>query len=303
MRKVLKDNDLEKIFQEQGYIHVPFIEKKQVDFLRKEFHRLIVDSGGSLAAGETDIPFEGEITYDFTFIDRNPDYKHNVLEAIDNVFKPVYDKILFNYKPIIGNYIRKKTDKGEVPLHQNWAFVDERKCTSVSIWVPLIDSHRGNGALEVVPRSHKRFGEIRGPMVPWELEGIKHEIIANDLVTCAIKAGDAIILDDSIVHYSHPNKTNDLRIAIQLILIPEEEPSIHYHLDPAVSNESVDILEVDRDFYTQFNPWKKPEGVRKIKSLKYRFHPLNHSDFLKTLQEPRFDEKKTLLQKVKTIFS
>jgi ectoine hydroxylase-related dioxygenase (phytanoyl-CoA dioxygenase family) len=303
MRKVFNENELEEKFQKEGYLHISFLDKEQVDFLLKEFHRLIVESGGSIVSGETDIPFEGEITYDFTFIDRNPEYKRKVLEAIDTVFKPIYDKILFRYKPIIANYIRKKTDKGEVPLHQNWAFIDERKCTSVSIWVPLIDSNRGNGALEVVPRSHKRFGEVRGPMVPWELEGIKQEIIENDLVTCSIKAGDAIILDDSIVHYSFSNKTNDLRIAIQLILIPEEEPSIHYHLDPSVSKESVEVLEVDREFYTQFNPWKKPEGMKKIKTLKFHFRPFTHKDFHKALKQPRFDEKTNFFQKIKTIFS
>ncbi len=303
MRRVLIDNEMEKHFQEKGYIHVPFLDSKQVEFLLNEFHTLINESGGSFASGETDIPFEGEITYDFTFIDRNIDYKRKVMETIDEVFKPVYDKVLHQYKPIIANYIRKKTDAGEVPLHQNWAFVDERIFSSVSIWVPLIDSHRGNGALEVVPHSHKRFGEIRGPMVPWELEGIKKDIIEKNLVTCSIKAGDAIILDDSIVHYSFPNKTNDLRIAIQLILIPEEAPSIHYHLNPEVSKEDVEVLEVDREFYTSFNPWKKPEGVKKVGKLKYKYSPFSYNDFVKTLQRPRFDEKRNLFEKLKTVFS
>jgi ectoine hydroxylase-related dioxygenase (phytanoyl-CoA dioxygenase family) len=98
------------------------------------------------------------------------------------------------------------------------AFADERKYSTVSIWCPLVDSFEENGTLQVVPGSHKRFGEVRGPMIPWELENIKHEIIKDYLVPLNIKAGNAIVLDDSIVHYSAINKTNDLRLLFSSFL-------------------------------------------------------------------------------------
>jgi hypothetical protein len=302
-RAVFKDKNLEKKFQREGYIHVPFLSKEDTEFLWNEFHRLISISGGNITPEDIKINVEEQITYDFTFIDKNIEYKKEVLKCIDKVFKPYYDRLLDNYVPIIANYIRKKTDTGEVPLHQNWAFVDETKFTSVSIWVPLIDSFRGNGALEVVPKSHKRFGQLRGPMIPWELEGIKNEIIENDLVTCDIKAGEAIILDDSIVHYSFPNKTNNLRIAIQLILIPAETCSIHHHLDPSKNHNEVQVLEVDNEFYMQFNPWKKPENVKAIKKINYSYNPISYPDFLKKINQPRFDEKPGFIKKIKSVFS
>jgi ectoine hydroxylase-related dioxygenase (phytanoyl-CoA dioxygenase family) len=303
LRPVFKDTELEKEFQREGYIHLSFLSPDDVQLLWNEFHRLIETSGGNMTPQDINADIKGDITYDFTFIDRNIEYKKAVLKTIDKIFKPYYDKILNNYKPIIANYIRKKTDTGEVPLHQNWAFIDEKKATSVSIWVPLIDSHRGNGALEVVPKSHKRFGEVRGPMVPWELEGIKEEIIKNDLVTCDIKAGEAIILDDSIVHYSFPNTTNNLRIAIQLILIPDEMPSIHYHMDPQKSRTEIDVIEVEPEFYMQFNPWKKPENVTLLKKLHFDYHPVSHDIFQKKLKQPRFDESTGFIQKLKSVFS
>jgi len=179
---------------------------------------------------------------------------------------------------------------GEVPLHQNWAFVDEHKCSSVSIWCPLVDSNEENGTLQLVPGSHKRFGEIRGPMIPWELENIKNEIINDFLVPMNTKAGNAVLLDDSIIHYSAINKTNALRLTIQLILIPEEMPSIHYHMNPAISNEDVNVLEVDHEFYMKFNPWKQPEGVKKIDSMKYHHHSLNLEEFRNKLYAERIDE-------------
>ena len=306
MRKVLNDDALNKQFVKDGYVRVPFISEKEVAELKQLFFDTLPTSGGQITTAETGVENSRLVTYDFTFIDKNPEYKRKVFNIITEYFKPHMDRLLADYKPIIANYIRKQTDTGEVPLHQNWAFADERKCYTVSIWCPLVDSSVENGTLQVVPGSHKRFGEIRGPMIPWELDNIKKEIIENHLVPLETKAGDCVILDDSIVHYSAINKTGDLRLAIQLICIPSEFPSIHYHMNPSVSNESVDVLEVDVDFYMGFNPWKKPENVKKVKTINYHHQFIDENGFIDRLNKPAFDEpqnKKTLISKLKEVFS
>ena len=200
MRKVMRDDILEEQFQRDGYVKIPFISAEEVAALKQKFFDTLPNSGGQITAGETGVSGGNAITYDFTFIDKNVEYKREVFKIITEYFKPHVEKWLADYKPIIANYIRKKTDNGEVPLHENWAFADEHKCCTVSIWCPLVDSTVSNGTLQVVPGSHKRFGEVRGPMIPWELEGIKDDIIKNYLVPLESKAGDAVILDDSIVH-------------------------------------------------------------------------------------------------------
>jgi len=300
MRNVFINQDLEKEFQKNGYVKLPFLNSKQVEQLKNTFFNLVKNSGGNNIPGEFLGNPDYEITYDFTFIDKNIDYKKETFKAIDEIFKPIYDLVLDNFKPIIGNFIRKQQNQGEVPLHQNWAFADENKCSTVSIWVPLVDSNVDNGTLQVVPNSHKRFGQYRGPMVPWELEGIKQDIINNYLVPLETKAGDCVILDDSIVHYSAPNKTDGLRLTIQLILIPEELPSLHYHLNPAKSNEKIEVLEVDHEFYMNFNPWKLPENEKVIDTVPFQPNSLTEDQFVKALNLKRFDEQKqNFFQKVK----
>ncbi len=306
MRKVLRDEALEEQFQRDGYVRVPFITPQEVAELKQKFFDSLPASGGQISADETGVENSRLVTYDFTFIDKNIDYKRQVFDIITTYFKPHMDRLLADYRPVIANYIRKKTDTGEVPLHENWAFADERKCCTVSIWCPLVDSTVENGTLQVVPGSHKRFGEVRGPMIPWELDGIKEIIIDNYLVPLETRAGDCVILDDSIVHYSALNKTNELRLAIQLICIPAEMPSIHYHMDPSVSMTDVDVLEVDVDFYMQFNPWKKPENAKKVGHIPYKFHPLTEQEFKQRMKAPRFDEqpvKVGFMQRLKQVFA
>ncbi|MFN8295427.1 MAG: phytanoyl-CoA dioxygenase family protein [Chitinophagales bacterium] len=304
MRNVFQDSLLEEQFQKDGYVVISFLTTAEVDELKELYFETLNNSGGLI--GADDAGLKERITYDFTFIDKNIEYKELVFKMITERFEKYVKEYLADYRPIIANFIRKKTNDGEVPLHQNWAFVDERKSTSVSIWCPLVDSNQSNGTLQVVPGSHKRFGEFRGPMVPWELENIKTDIINKYLVPMNVNAGQAVVLDDSLVHYSAINKTDDLRLAIQLILIPEEEKSIHYHMNPNKSQTNIDVLEVDKDFYMNFNPWKQPENVKKIRSINYKPFNMSVQLFEKSLFSTRIDEqpkKKSVLEKLKAVFN
>ncbi len=307
MRKVLKDEKLEAEFQQNGFVTIPFISAEEVELLKQKFFDTLPNSGGQITADETGVQDSRLITYDFTFIDKNPEYKKEVFDIITEYFKPHMERLLADYRPIIANYIRKKSADGEVPLHQNWAFADEMKCNTISIWCPLVDSTIENGTLQVVPGSHKRFGKYRGPMVPWELDNIKQDIIENHLVPIETKAGHCMILDDSIVHYSAINKTEGLRLAIQLICIPAEMPSVHYHMNPSKSMQEIDVLEVDVDFYMQFNPWKMPVGAKKVETLSFTKNLITADEFSARLKQPRFDEtqpvKKNLFTRIKEVFA
>jgi ectoine hydroxylase-related dioxygenase (phytanoyl-CoA dioxygenase family) len=301
MRNVLNNNAFEQEFQKNGYISLPFLNTQEVSELKEIFFNTLPESGGQITSGEVKMDEEHLITYDFTFIDKNIDYKRKVFDEITKYFEPHMKKVLANYKPIIANFIRKHPGAGEVPMHQNWAFADERKCSTVSIWCPLVDSTAENGTLQVVPGSHKRFGEARGPMVPSELEGIKNEIISKHLIPLETSAGDCVVLDDSIVHYSPINNTEGLRLAVQLICIPKELPSYHYFLDPTSDKNKIQVLEVDQEFYTQFNPWKLPTNMKVVAEIPFQFKPLSEEDFVQKLKEPRFDEEDTSSSSKKTI--
>lgn len=304
MRKVLKNIEWENKFIKDGYIQIPFISPQEVAELKALFFDTLPESGGQISSEETGVEDSHFISYDFTFIDKNPDYKRKVFKIITEYFEPHMNRILDDFRPIIANYIRKKSDTGEVPLHQNWAFADEKKCTTVSIWCPLVDSTVENGTLQVVPGSQKRFGQFRGPMIPWELDEIKTEIINKHLIPLETKAGDCVVLDDSIVHYSAINKTPGLRLAIQLICVPSEKPSIHYHLDFQKNPDEIQVLEVSDCFYMEFNPWKKPEGVKLVKKIPYHSSFISESEFIQRINSPAFDQKNIgFFQKLKNALS
>jgi ectoine hydroxylase-related dioxygenase (phytanoyl-CoA dioxygenase family) len=303
MKNMFRDQQLQEEFEKNGYVIVPLLTAQEIQQMKDAYFGLEDIKGGLRKEYDVTFDTEHEITYDFTFTDANVNYKKAVFEKITEVFMPIADKYLNNYKPIIANFINKNPHKGEVPLHQNWAFVDEHKYTSVSIWCPLVDSSIENGTLQVVPGSHKRFAPVRGPLVPWELEGMKQTIINEYLVPMNVKAGQAVILDDSLIHYSALNNTEGLRLAIQLILIPGITHSIHYHMDSTGDKPIVRVYKADKDFYMEFHPWMKPKGVEELRTFEYKPFTIDPPQFDRMLHGRAIDQPKSILENIKSIFS
>jgi hypothetical protein len=104
------------------------------------------------------------------------------------------------------------------------------------------------------------------------------------------KAGDCVILDDSIVHYSAINKTNDLRLAIQLICVPNQFPSIHYYMDYQNNPNEIQMIEVSDDFYMEFNPWKKIESPKLINRIPFIHKQLTEQEFIQKLKGPTYEK-------------
>ena len=74
-------------------------------------------------------------------------------------------------------------------------------------------------------------------------------------------------------------------------------PSIHYHLDRNESAQHVRILEVDRDFYMKFHPWKRPEG-KEIGVQQVNLRYIDRAEFERRLKGPKFDAEDAHLHDV-----
>jgi len=87
----------------------------------------------------------------------------------------------------------------------------------LSVWIPLDDATADNGTLTVVPGSHRRDWK----MVKQGLaSGEFHDEVAGadwrpeEVVTCAIRRGTAVIFSDRLVHGSTANTAGRDRYAI-----------------------------------------------------------------------------------------
>jgi ectoine hydroxylase-related dioxygenase (phytanoyl-CoA dioxygenase family) len=269
-RKMFTDEAQQREFDRKGYVIVDLLDSEGV----KNFVALNNELNNIKDTKNT-----YENTYELSFFERDIASKKKKFDAFYGFLKNSIDKYLIDYKPIIINLFSKEPESGEVPVHQNWTFVDEKKYTSVSVWCPLQDVSRRNGTLEVVPGTHKVIADVRGPGVTWVFENLVNVMIEKHMEPFIIKAGQAAIIDDSVIHFSADNHTKDPRIAVQLIMKPAEAQTIHYSAIGAQPGK-VDVYEVEDDFFFDFDMREKPKNGKLVDSIDYQPNQLTESELI-----------------------
>lgn len=243
--RVLKKEHYNTLFNKQGYVVMEeFLKPAEVTTLLEYY----IQNPNPAAA-----PFHT------THFAENKAYKQGVNDFITAVLKPGVDQHLANYIPVFGNYMIKEAGgNNPMPLHADWTYVNEEKNASVAIWIPLVDTSEENGCIGVIPFSQHLSHSIRGPRIlQWEFPA--NEQVINALgKLIPMKAGQALIYNHRLLHYSPPNNSDKLRPAINLSLVPPGEPLIHYTVP--LDEEKVHLYSVNSpSFYIHYDNFKKPE--------------------------------------------
>jgi hypothetical protein len=275
MKNMFADETLQKEFDEKGYVTVPLLTNEKVEELTNFYATKNRRHEG----------YDG--TYaEFSVLNAEKDIRKSIFNEICSVILPAIQPFMGQVKPVLANFVCKDPSKGCVPVHQNWAVVDETKYSSVSIWCPLVDVDEYNGALAFVDGSHKKFRGPRGGYADRNFMNIEDDIISNYLTYVPVKAGTAIVLDDSIVHYSPPNQTGALRLAVQLIVIPVEAHMCYFSVKPTNNGECIaDVYEVDEEYYLTMDNWLGDLfPYNKVYSLKFENKLYTMSEFVERMK-------------------
>jgi hypothetical protein len=143
--------------------------------------------------------------------------------AIERV---LHDVTLFN----LSFVVKWPGEESELPLHQDWSYVDERASGSVTIWIPLdaTSVERGNGPIHALTGSHRLPAYQRGAnTVPWYQP--LREVIGSHLEPVTADSGEAVIFDSRLLHASPPNRSDLPRRAILAMACGRSTPLRYYH--------------------------------------------------------------------------
>lgn len=155
-------------------------------------------------------------------------------KKVNNFLKPMLDEaaanILNNFRSVYSYYLIKKQNSPEskVHIHQDWTLVDESRFWGINIWIPLVDITTENGSFCVVPYSHRAIGNIRGTNIDMPYGAFGSQWEKSHTKPLYVKAGDAILFDHRLVHFSPPNISPKDRIAVGHVLVPEQAPLLHF---------------------------------------------------------------------------
>jgi len=274
---IFKDPELQQQFDENGYVKVPFLNAAQLKELDELFDEL-----------HPELPSEGFISCSYS---SDFEYKQKASDHFKRVFEDSYERIFKNYTAFGGSFLFKMpSENSDLVLHQDWTIVDEEKAVALNCWVPLCDTDENNGTLMVLPGSHyPNFPVHRAPTLDFWFNG-NEDLIREKLVPMNAKAGEAVILNQSLIHYSPPNRSGKIRKAITSGVKTKGARMMFYYNDRAAAKSELDVYAMDENFLIMFDDFGTdiflpPKNGTKVKTIEYQ------------LPQPDSNEVKKLLAK------
>jgi hypothetical protein len=186
--------------------------------------------------------------YHCSYLDPNVEYKQQTHDLIKSIFKPHIDQYLNGYEVLNCNFYVKPPGTGEFEIHQNWPAIADLNDTTVTVWCPLMDVVAENGALQFVEGSHKILPHVEGPLCPSFFDKIRPALIEKYLKPNPMPAGEALIFDDGLIHWSANNDSDKARIAIQILCVPKDAQPVFFFYDRA-HPDRFELIPVDSSFF------------------------------------------------------
>jgi len=232
---VVKDNDLRKSLLDLGYCIPGNIGETKIRLLKntfENFHDFKNTDGGMF----------------YSLYSNDLDYRKMVNQELGSILRTEYDQLFVNYKTVINSFIVKLAGPySDFTLHQDSTGLDEFLYSPLSVWIPLQDTTLENGTLCIIPKTHGFFNPYRGISFSSPFKNYE-EVLKKYLVPINLKAGDILLFDNRLVHYSHLNKSPKPRIVIMSGIFPKEADLISVYKDESEKNSPLEVYKQTEDF-------------------------------------------------------
>ena len=141
MLRVFRKEEHQRSFEENGFVILPFYDEAEIAELTSLYHALH--------------PKDEAGFFPSTF-SKDKNYRNEADSKIRQIASRSINAYCQDIKVVCGSFIVKSPgpDSG-MCVHQDMSLVDESKYTGINIWVPLVDLTIENGALFVLPKSHR----------------------------------------------------------------------------------------------------------------------------------------------------
>jgi hypothetical protein len=275
MRSLFLSPQLQKTFEEDGFVKVPLLSNAEVAELLRAYEEV------ALAHEKINIPY---IT---TSHSNNAELISHVDTVLQKVIAPAISRVLVNYKLLFGNYLIKMpvADSETLP-HQDITFVDEAKFASVNIWIALQDTNEKNGCMYFLRGSHALMPTLRPThSYPWAYENVKEDI-KEYADAYPAKAGEAFIFHHAVVHGSFSNNSAQPRVAAVIAAYHSEAPLLHFYL-PEGEQQRVQKYSMTKEAFLHFKKGTPPAKGILMGEEMHSFKQVNKNEFKALLEKKK----------------
>lgn len=267
MLQVFQDEKHQAEFEQNGFIILSFYNENEIEELKSLYYKLH--------------PKDEKGFFPSTF-SKDKNYRNEADKEIKRICNRSISHYCKDIKVVCGSFIVKSSgvDSG-MCVHQDMSLVDESIYTGINIWVPLVDLSIENGALFVLPKSHRIFPTYRGSSIPEFFAPVMNEMV-DYLKPVLIKAGEAVFFDQSIIHFSPPNFSNNIRIVTNTYIAHIDTKYRTYYWNKDEHINAVEAFAQEDDFMTNFDQFgdnirDRPKVGDSLGLVPYNFPTINLS--------------------------
>lgn len=257
--QTLKDKEATEQLKKKGYAVFPFLDASVVHLLNQQKDLYISTIGKKL----------GDLFY--TSGRDEVKNRNKAKELTWQIIKP-YLPQLFNTENTHSEgcafLLKPPGDQSSLSPHQDSSLIDETKFAAVYGWVALQDTTIENGCMHAIPGSHLWGNHYRSLDVPWAFEKYT-DLLLEYSQSIEMKAGELLLFDTALIHGSYPNKSNELRAALNLFFKPKSAEMMHYARFEDTPKGKIESYKIDNDFFFNEDYRKRPEDKAKYPFLGY----------------------------------
>jgi hypothetical protein len=242
---ILKDLTKQKELNDYGYSILSSVDESTLDKIKNLFNVLHKD--------RKDIPYNTLYT---CIVNNDKLFKRQMHDGLYHILKCDLESQFINYKLSTFTFqIKGIGTETELGVHQDWSYSNEVKgYSSYTFWLPLIESDESNGTLCVVPKSHRHHRGYRGHGIISPVDGLKSDAKKYH-IPLRVKAGELLIFDTSMIHYSPDNLSNNFRVSV-MVNITNQPEGFSIYLQNNQNDRLVDEYLVPDNFFLLYDDFK-----------------------------------------------
>src|SRR3984885_14581149 len=232
-------------YHEQGYVApIPALARAEAADLRRKLEAY--EAGAGVLAG----PLRHKSHLLFTWLNELIRH-HRILDAVEDIIGP--DILCWGS----SFFIKEQRNPGYVSWHQDSTYWGLEPPDIITAWVAFTDSTAANGAMRVIPGTHKldqvphRDTFAAGNLLSRGQE-IMVEVDESKAVELPLQPGEMSLHHVRLIHGSEPNPSAKRRIGFAIRYVPT------YVRQAAGTRDSAALVR-GVDEYGHFEPEQRPE--------------------------------------------
>ncbi len=249
-------------FNQNGFVIFKGVLNNEIESIRKVYHQTLANKSKSGLYESTGASSTNENNY--------------INEQIRNILLPFVENTFKDYTFYGGAFLVKSPVKSsELPLHQDWSFVNEATDSALFFWMPLQNVNRENGTIYLIPKSHSFFDLYRSGS--YNSNRISRFFIPKkEILNMELKDGDILMYSPALFHGSYKNSTPAERVVSTALLTNKNAPFQYIH---KISSTQAAIYLITPESYLNdinyLSKGKVPPNATLIKKIEYHNHKIS----------------------------